>query len=696
VFELDTGPQGIDTLPLLVVSRRDDNVAAVNSLLRNRGLAVRCHRIGDPDELEELGTSRFVLLCVFSDEADGLLEDVVRIRQRIDPDLPVLSCRGGVDMTTIDADVVAGAADAVSLEQPDRFCRIVDRERRRRQLALSLREAMVAANAYRDQLRTMMAGSTDAIAQVAEGIVLDANPSWLQLFGYGPEDELAGTPVMDLFATDSQASLKGALVACMRGQWPGDMLRLAGIDRTGGELAVEMSLEPSSFDGEPSVRISVAPESNDDDALIEDLHDAVRRDPSTGLFGRQFLLERLTEKVAVPPSGGVRALAIIRPDGFGDVVEVVGPIASEKILKAMAATLRDLAQPSDLYGRFGGTTFAALLGRGNHRDVKAWAHEYCRRISSQLFELGDKSLSLTCTIGLSIIEGRCEDLEAAFQQALECCNTGRSQGGGRVAMRADDAATTAMHERDRLWVPRIKQALLDSRFRLANQPIASLAGADPGFVDILIRMLDEQGDEVLPGEFLPAAERNKLIKNIDRWVLSATMALCARSDTVRRAFVKLSRPSVLDETLVAWLDKQIRTQGIDPQRLVLQVAESIADQHLKQTLTLAQAVRARGYGFALENFGVGPRPLQVLQHLPLDFLKIDGSLMQGLARNTELQERIAEYVGKAGERGIRTIAERVEDANTMAVLWQAGVEYLQGYQVQEPEVVLAEEPDHSA
>jgi EAL domain-containing protein (putative c-di-GMP-specific phosphodiesterase class I) len=150
---------------------------------------------------------------------------------------------------------------------------------------------------------------------------------------------------------------------------------------------------------------------------------------------------------------------------------------------------------------------------------------------------------------------------------------------------------------------------------------------------------------------------------------------------------------VLDETLVAWLDKQIRTQGIEPQRLVLQVAESIADQHLKQTLTLAQAVRARGYGFALENFGVGPRPLQVLQHLPLDFLKIDGSLMQGLARNTELQERIAEYVGKAGERGIRTIAERVEDANTMAVLWQAGVEYLQGYQVQEPEVVLAEEPD---
>jgi EAL domain-containing protein (putative c-di-GMP-specific phosphodiesterase class I) len=137
----------------------------------------------------------------------------------------------------------------------------------------------------------------------------------------------------------------------------------------------------------------------------------------------------------------------------------------------------------------------------------------------------------------------------------------------------------------------------------------------------------------------------------------------------------------------------VRSQGIERRRLVLQVAETIADQHLKQSQTLARSVRSLGFGFALENFGVGPRPLQVLQHLPLDFLKIDGSLMQGLARNSQLQERIAEYATQARERDIRTIAERVEDANTMAVLWQSGVEYLQGYQIQEPEVILAVEPD---
>jgi diguanylate cyclase (GGDEF)-like protein/PAS domain S-box-containing protein len=692
-MNLDVGLPEPDTLPLLVVSRREDNASAINSLLRNRGLAARCHRVENGEGLENQGSTKFLLVFVFSDEAQDLLPEVLKLRNRIDPELPVLSCRETVDADTLGRDTATGATDVIALGHQDRFFRVVDREQRRRRMALALRAAIIAANSYRDQLQTFMAGSTDAIAQVAEGIVLDANPSWRQLFGYPADEDLAGTPIMDLFSSESHASLKGALVACMRGAWTGDTLRLAGAGRDGGELVLEMSLEPSTFDGEPSVRISVAPEARDDGALIDDLHEAMRRDPATGLYGREYFIEKLGEKAAKPAAAGVRALALIRPDGFGDVVEVVGPIASEQILIAMASTLKDMVQPSDLYGRFGGTTLAVLLGRGNHRDLKAWAHEYCRRIAAQLFEMGEKSLSLTCTVGLSIINGRCNDLDELATQALECCNKGRAQGGGRVTMRADDAATTAMHERDRLWVPRIKQALIENRFRLANQPIASLTGADPGFVDILIRMLDEQGDEVLPGEFLPAAERNKLVKNIDRWVLSATMGLCARSSAIKRAFVKLSRPSVLDETLVPWLQNQTGKHGIAPERLVLQVAEEIADQHLKQTRTLAEVTRAHGYGFALENFGIGPRPLQVLQHLPMDFLKIDGSLMQGLARSTDLQEQVTEYAVKARECGIETIAERVEDANTMAVLWQAGVQYLQGYQVQEPEVILSEEPD---
>ena len=240
-------------------------------------------------------------------------------------------------------------------------------------------------------------------------------------------------------------------------------------------------------------------------------------------------------------------------------------------------------------------------------------------------------------------------------------------------------------------MPRIKQALVDQRFRLAPQPIASLAGSADGLYDVLVRMLDEQGDDILPGQFMPAAERNQLIKNIDRWVFGATVAWCAEKP-VNRAFVRLSQPSVTDETLVRWLLEQIETAGVGPERLVLQVPEIVADRHLKATRDMAEELRSLGFGFAIEHFGVGGRPMQVLSHVPMEFLKIDGSLMQGMSREPHLQSKVGDLVSDAREKGIATIAERVEDANTMAVLWQLGVEYIQGYQVQEPEVVLAEDP----
>ena len=141
-------------------------------------------------------------------------------------------------------------------------------EQRHRRMSRALREAIVSANSYRNQLQKFMAGATDAIAQVAEGIVLDANAAWRELFGLEDGEEVAGTPIMDLFAPESHASLKGALVACMRGRWPGDALRLTGLGQDARPVALEMTLEPSTFDHEPSVRISVAREGGSDGELM--------------------------------------------------------------------------------------------------------------------------------------------------------------------------------------------------------------------------------------------------------------------------------------------------------------------------------------------------------------------------------------------------------------------------------------------
>ncbi|MGH8144678.1 MAG: EAL domain-containing protein, partial [Steroidobacteraceae bacterium] len=154
------------------------------------------------------------------------------------------------------------------------------------------------------------------------------------------------------------------------------------------------------------------------------------------------------------------------------------------------------------------------------------------------------------------------------------------------------------------------------------------------------------------------------------------------------AFVRLSRDSALDPSLLPWLEMQMKSTLAEPARLCLQITEEVAAKHLQPAQQIIKDLRSRGLRFALEHFGTGRDPKALLGALPLDFVKIDGSLMQGLAASPELQQRVRSIVKAAKQHGVQTVAERIEDANTMAVVWQLGVQYIQGYFVHAPEEVV--------
>ena len=177
------------------------------------------------------------------------------------------------------------------------------------------------------------------------------------------------------------------------------------------------------------------------------------------------------------------------------------------------------------------------------------------------------------------------------------------------------------------------------------------------------------------------------MKNIDRWVLGASLSSIAKTKP-DLLFVRLSLDSAFDPSLLSWLQLQLRSTLAESQRLCLQITEEVASTHVTQTAQLISAVRAIGVRFALEHFGGGRDSQRLITTLPLDFVKIDGSLMQGLAASTQLQQRVREIAVAAAQHNVQTVAERIEDANTMAVVWQLGVQYIQGYFVHAPEEVV--------
>jgi EAL domain-containing protein (putative c-di-GMP-specific phosphodiesterase class I) len=280
------------------------------------------------------------------------------------------------------------------------------------------------------------------------------------------------------------------------------------------------------------------------------------------------------------------------------------------------------------------------------------------------------------------------DLLGAAEKA---CRAGRDAGGNKVELCDITSATQKIRLLDAEWTAKICAALMQNRFRLLHQPIASLTEEVQGMFDTLVRMVDETGNLILPGEFVPPAERANLIKNVDRWVIGASLSFCATKQPTL-VFVRLSRDSVLDETLPEWLAARQRSLKVAPQRLCFQVGEEVAAAQIKQTRVLAEQLAAAGYLFAVDHVGTGRDSGQLLQHVPMQFMKIDGSLMQGLNRDSDQQRKVANLAQLARKLNIRTVAERVEDAKTMAVLWQLGIAYFQGNFVQTPSVVLESAP----
>ena len=675
-------------VPMIALTRSQDNVEAINKALRNAGHPVHVTWLPDARDLgDALTQASAEMLMLFADEGIVDLTSAMDFRARFAPDVPVLIVRDKVDEDVIAQALALGAQDAVTLTNIPRLQLVVGRELRTYRLDRALSQTLTSAREAKKQLQHIVEGSTDAIAQVQEGIIVDANPAWLALFGYSNPDEVVGTPLMDAFDPDDHAAIKGALVACMQGKWSGHTLHASALVVSGHTPSLEFQLVRAEFDGEPCVQVCVPARVADSGEYQRKLEEAMQADPATGFMHRRHFVDKLREQLAEPIKAGVRCIAYIEPDRFDAVHEELGVLIGEDFLTDFARLLREQVQPGDLAGRFGGHGFMLLIERGTTQDVEAWSEHVVHKVATEVFQAGAKSFSTTCTIGLGPVPAEVRTPEGPAHDAFLANRQGREMGGNRVQLLEHTGAMLRLQDQDRLWVKHIKSALMENRFRLVQQPIASLVGEDLGMYDVLVRMLDENGQEVLPSVFIPAAERNDLMKNVDRWVIGAAMSFCA-SRKPGALFVRLSHESLSDPSLGAWLANQLRSSKIEAARIVFQVREEVAAQQIKDAVTLYKALHQLGFRFAIEGFGLGRDTERLLGHLKPDFVKIHGALMQGLSADQDKQARVKTLIELARSCKAVTIGERVQDANTMAVLWQLGVEFIQGYFVNAPEEVV--------
>ncbi len=426
-------------------------------------------------------------------------------------------------------------------------------------------------------------------------------------------------------------------------------------------------------------------------------HDAL-----TGLMNRREFERKLAEAIAQAHRDQQNhVLCYLDLDRFKVINDSYGHAAGDELIRQVAILLRNHLSSSDIVARLGGDEFGIILYHCDLTQAQAISNTIRKSIQDFRFMWQTHYSTIRASIGLVQIDVDSTDLTHVMSAADAVCYAAKKRGRNRVYPYHENDAEVAQQRAERQWIERLNRALETDRFQLYAQTIQLTAPSEHPSIhlhEILLRLVNERGELVLPLNFMPAAEQYSLMPDIDQWVIRKFFqsyenqeGVCLRTKSLRNCLftINLSGASVNDDQFLNFLKVQFDTFQVPPQSICFEITERVAIANLEKAAQLIRDIKHIGCHFALDDFGSGVSSFSYLRHLPIDYLKIDGNFVRSLLSDP-VNCAIVESVNHIGHlMGIQTIAEFVETSAVRERLEVMGIDYVQGFAVHRP-VPLAE------
>ncbi|MGB5475202.1 MAG: EAL domain-containing protein [Gammaproteobacteria bacterium] len=428
-------------------------------------------------------------------------------------------------------------------------------------------------------------------------------------------------------------------------------------------------------------------------AMSQKMEYLATHDPLTGLVNRREFERRLGSAMeAMSARGRDCALCYLDLDQFKVVNDTCGHVAGDELLRQLATILHGRLRKQDTLARLGGDEFGVLFLDCSMQRAVNIAHEMLGEIQDFRFVWEDKNFAVGASIGMVALTEDIADTAEALSAADAACYLAKDAGRNRVHIYEQDDKELTQRKGEMQWVSRIRDALDRRQFVLVGQlikPVRADSDAGGTGLEVLVRMLDDTGNIILPGAFLPAAERYNLIVALDRWVVEETLQHLGRhADLLGRlefCTINLSGSSFGDDDFLAFMVDQLDRTRVPAGKLCFEITETAAVANLSKAIHFIRTLKEYGCRFALDDFGSGMSSFTYLKNLPVDFLKIDGNFVRDMARDPIDRAMVTAIHQVGSVMGIRTIAEFVENEEILAALREIGVDYAQGFGQSRPE-----------
>ncbi|WP_018872306.1 EAL domain-containing protein [Thioalkalivibrio sp. ALJ16] len=522
-----------------------------------------------------------------------------------------------------------------------------------------------------------------------EGRVEYINPAFRRMWAIHGDIELVGRPSRDVlehsthrFARPDHASRYVLHVLDTH-----EISERFEVDLYDGRILTQVSYPVHDSDERSIGRLWLYEDVTHERQTAQQLVYLAEHDALTGLYNRHHFQKHLEHVIrSERRRHGRFALLYFDLDEFKTINDTFGHRAGDTVLVRAAGEIAALVRSQDLFARLGGDEFAILVDCESEQEPVELAERVGRAISAIPFRFRGQNYRLTASIGIAYFPDHGDNVEDLVAHADTAMYQAKDLGKNTWAV-FDRSRNTAAHMLERMsWSQRIGTALEQGQFELHFQGIYTIADQHLHHVEALVRMRDPaKPDEIsMPGQFIPIAEKTGQILDIDRWVIRESIACLARDPAIPGIAINISGRSFDEPGLPQYIAQQLEQHTVAPRRLIIELTETAAVSEMQDAQRFIEGLQQTGCSVCLDDFGSGFSTFAYLKYLGVQVLKIDGMFVRDLPNNRDNQAFIRAMVDVARGLDKLTVAECVEDPETLAMLGDLGVDMAQGYHLHRP------------
>ena len=543
-----------------------------------------------------------------------------------------------------------------------------------------------------ERFRNLIEGSVQGIYIHRDFDMLFVNQAFVEILGYeSAEEALANIKTLDQhLAPHERERIRTYGEARVRGDDAPIRYEYDALRKDGKTVTLQNAVRVINWEGKPAIQSTVI-DVTEARSLSEQLSYQASHDPLTGLLNRRAFEQRLQQLLEKARTNGTEhVLCYLDLDQFKIINDSCGHTAGDELLRQLGGMLQQQARGRDTLARLGGDEFAILLERCSIAQAQRVTSAVRNAIEKFRFAWEDKIFSVGVSIGVVPIDHNSESMASLLGMADAACYAAKDAGRNRVHIYREDDEDLARRRGETHWVTVINRAFEDDRFLLHCQSITPLGKANGELSghEVLVRMRDDDDRMVVPGAFLPAAERYNLVPKLDRWVVGSTFDWFASHrehlESTLMCSINLSGSSLSEDGFLEFVVKQFRKHDLPPEKICFEITETAAIANLTHATRFINVLKSLGCRFALDDFGSGLSSFAYLKNLQVDYLKIDGMFVKDIVDDSIHQAMVKSINDMGHVMGKQTIAEFAESDDVLQMLKDIGVDYAQGYGLDQP------------